>query len=339
VIGEHTDYNQGLALAFAIDDGVTVRAVGRDEQDAGSECLEVLALNERESDLFPLREPGPASGWRAFVRGAAVELAAAGYPLAGGRLEIAGRVPQGAGLSSSAALTVSVCLALIELGSGERASEQIDRVELARLCSRVENEWTGAHTGLLDQLTSLCGASDTALCIDFLDLRIDRVPLELGGWRFAVAHSGERHANASSGYNQRREECARACELLGIDSLRAARPEQLDELPEPLARRARHVLEENDRVRETVAALQRGELERVGRLLSASHESLRDLYQVSTPTVEAAIERMMRSGAAGARLMGGGFGGSVLGLFAPGVEVPTGALVVHSGPGAHVLAR
>jgi galactokinase len=337
VIGEHTDYNEGLALAFAIADGVTVRATGCEAKDSGAECLEAIAVDLQESDLFALTGPAPASGWRGFVRGAAAELAAAGFPLAGGRLEISGRVPRGAGLSSSAALAVAVCLAMIELGAHEHGP--IDRLALARLCSRIENDWTGARTGLLDQITSLFGAADTALCIDFQDLEVREVPLKLDGWRFAVLDTGERHAHASSGYNERRRECAEACELLGVDSLRSARRDQLDGLPEPLSRRVRHVLEENERVLATVTALRAGRLATVGELLSASHGSLRDLYQVSTPTVEAAVKRMLQSGAAGARLIGGGFGGSVLGLFAPGVALPLGAFEVQPGPGAHVLAR
>ena len=331
VIGEHTDYNDGLALPFAIAAGVTVRAGGerRDE-------LEAVALDLGESDRFPLRAPSRAEGWRGFVRGAAAELAAAGYQLAGGRLEISGQVPHGAGLSSSAALTVAVCLALIELGDPEH--KPLDRLALAQLCSRVENEWTGANTGLLDQLASLYGASDAALCIDFRDLSVIEVPLALEGWRFAVADSGDRHVHAGSGYNERRRECAQACELLGISSLRDASPDRLQELPETLRKRVRHVLEENQRVVAAVQALNGGEPGRLGPLLNSSHASLRDLYEVSTPAVEATVARMLAAGAAGARLIGGGFGGSVLGLFAPGVALPDRALEVRPGPGAHVLA-
>src|SRR5262249_30994018 len=158
-----------------------------------------------------------------------------------------------------AALTVAVCLALLELGAGDGlgdAGELREKpVELARLCARVENEWTGAHTGLLDQLASLCGARDAALLIDFRSLEVERVPLAMEGWRFAVADSGERHTHASSGYNERREECAEACRVLGVSSLREVPPDRLAELPEPLQRRARHVLGENERVLDSMAAL------------------------------------------------------------------------------------
>lgn len=341
VIGEHTDYNRGLALPFAITEGITVRATAREPQADGVPSIQALALELQESDDFPLSNTERPSGWRAFVRGAVAELREAGLPLLGARLEISGQLPRGAGLSSSAALTVALCLALVELGCepNRHIEESLDRLELARLCSRIENDWTGAQTGLLDQLASLYGAGDTALCIDFQSLQITPVPLHLEGWRFAIADSGERHAHASSGYNERRAECAQACQLLGIQSLRAADAAQIGELPEPLQCRARHVFDENERVLATTAALRAGELNAVGEQLSASHRSLRDLYQVSTPAVEATVERLMRAGAAGARLIGGGFGGSVLGLFAPSTELPPNTLEVRPGPGAHVLAQ
>jgi galactokinase len=249
-------------------------------------------------------------------------------------------VPPGAGLSSSAALEVALALALLDLGSGEPAGappEPVDRVELARLCSRVENDWVGARTGLLDQLASLYGAQDSAVYIDFRTLEVDPVPLMLGDWRLVVLDSGDRHEHASSGYNQRRAECARACELLGVSSLREADPRAVAQLPAPLDRRVGHVIGENQRVREAVEALRAGDLSAVGRLLSASHASLRDGYEISTPAVEQAVERLLGAGAAGARLVGGGFGGSVLGLFGPGVAPPDGAREVRPGPGAHLL--
>ncbi len=331
LIGEHTDYNQGLALPFAIAEGVTVHATA-----SGDERIFARALDYGEKDEFALAEPARATGWRAFVRGIVSELRRAGYPLVGARLQIDGDLPRGAGLSSSAALEVALCLALLALIGAADA----DPVGLARLCSRVENEWVGAQTGLLDQLASLCGAPDTALCIDFQTFRINPVPLRLeGGWRLVTLDSGERHANASSAYNERRAECSRACELLGVDSLREASWNAVERLPERLRQRARHVLGENARVHDTVAALRAGDLDTVGRLLNASHASLRDQYEVSTPAIETTVERLLRSGAAGARIVGGGFGGHVLGLLAPGVHTPEGAREVHPGAGAHLVCR
>jgi galactokinase len=201
----------------------------------------------------------------------------------------------------------------------------------------VERDWVGAQTGLLDQLASLCGSEEQALCIDFRSLRVEPVPLQLGDWRLVVLDSGERHAIASSGYNERREECARACQLLEIASLRDADAQAARGLPEPLRRRVAHVLSENRRVLETVEALRAGDLPAVGRLLDASHASLRDDYEISTPAVEAAVARLRSAGASGARLVGGGFGGSVLGLFPPGREAPAGTREVRPGPGARIL--
>ncbi len=364
LIGEHTDYNQGLALPFAIADGVTVRADAQaaDVDSPERQRVSAYALDLDERDEFGLAEPGPAPGWRAFVRGTVAELTRAGFPLIGARLEISGGLEPGAGLSSSAALEVALCLALIELGSpddGDQAGEtgdaeetghagdageaeetgDVNRTELARLCARVENDWVGARTGLLDQLASLYGAREKALYIDFRTLSVQPVPLRLGDWQLVVLDSGERHVHASSGYNQRRDECARACRLLGVESLRDADHTAVERLPEPLRRRARHVFGENERVEHTVRALEVDDLPAVGRLLAASHESLRDDFEVSTPAVEAAVQRLRDAGAVGARVVGGGFGGSVLGLFAPGVNPPVKALRVHPGPGAHLLDR
>jgi galactokinase len=339
LIGEHTDYNQGLALPFAIADGVTVSAHAEPAGVPGAARVSAFARDLDEHDEFPLADPQPATGWRAFVRGTVAELAHAGFPLVGASLEISGGLPPGAGLSSSAALEVALCLALAELGSRHApgAIEVVDRTELAQLCARVENDWVGAHTGLLDQLASLYGAPDAALCIDFRTLTVEQVPMRLGDWRLVVLDSGERHVHASSGYNDRRAECARACELLGVESLREVSSDAVEELPEPLRRRAAHVLGENKRVREAVAALHADDLAAIGELLDASHASLRDCYEVSTPAVEAAVESLRQAGAAGARVIGGGFGGSVLGLFAPGGQPPTSAREVRPGAGAHLI--
>jgi galactokinase len=328
LIGEHTDYNDGLALPFAIEAGVRV-----DAQALAGGRIEALAADLDARDSFPANHPTPVPGWRAFVRGAVGELAAAGLPVQGARLKIAGTVPRGAGLSSSAALEVALCLALIELNELPAP----DRWALARICARIENEWADANTGLLDQLASLFGESDCALLIDFRSLDVRPVPLELHGFRLVTLDSGEQHANAASGYNERRAECARACELLEVASLRDVTLEMVQHLPAPLAQRAAHVVSENARVRDAVAALERGDLDGLGRLLDASHASLRDDYEVSTPAVQAAVQRLRDAGAVGARIMGGGFGGHVLGLLAPEADVPEEAVEVRPGPGARLL--
>ena len=239
----------------------------------------------------------------------------------------------GAGLSSSAALSVALCLALCAVAGAAPP----ERLALARLCSRVENDWCGQQTGLLDQLASLYGEEGRAVRIDMRGPEIRPVALDLAGHRLVSLDSGARRALAHSGYNERRRECRHAAARLGLESLRDARTEELGGLPETLRRRARHVLSENERVDATVAALGRGDLAAVGRLLDASHASLRDDYEVSVPEVERVVRDCRRTGALGARMMGGGFGGTVLALFAPGRVPPEGAVTVEPGPEARLL--
>jgi galactokinase len=333
LIGEHTDYNDGLSLPFAIDSGVTVTAVARSDRN-----VVARALDRGDGDTFPLDadEPDRTGDWRDFARGTVAELRAAGFALRPAELTIEASVPAGSGLSSSAALETALCLALLALAGLEPPSE---RMALARLCSRVESRWVGARTGLLDQVAALFGRPDHALRIDFRTLDVRPVPLEIGDWRLVAVPSGDPRSLPESGYNERRSECERARDLLGLGSLRDARPEMLAELPPPLDRRVRHVVEENARVDGTVRALDEGDLTEVGRLLDASHRSLRDLYDSSTAAVERTVERLADVGAAGARMIGGGFGGSVLALLRPGTPTPPGALELRPSAGAHLLRQ
>jgi galactokinase len=333
LIGEHTDYNNGLCLPFAAERGITVSAV---LLDSGGQ-IEARALDLSESDSFMLGHEGDPSqapeGWSRFVRGAASELRRAGIELRPCRLDFSGDLPAEAGLSSSAALSISLCLALCAI-AGVEAPEP---VALARLCSRIENEWCGAETGLLDQLASLCGEEAHAVRIDMVGPKLRQIPLELDGYVLATLDSGASRSLAGSGYNARRDECRAACEQLGVDSLRQAEGSAAADLRDPLDRRVRHVLTENARVDATVQALEGGDLDELGRLLDASHASLRDDYEVSVPEVELTVEECKRAGALGARIMGGGFGGSVLALFAPKTELPERAIRVEPGPPARLL--
>jgi galactokinase len=334
LIGEHIDYNDGLCLFFAIAQGVMVWVLAL---DGGR--VQARAEDLGEDDDFAAASPGrDASGWRAFVRGTVGELRAAGWPVDGARLSFGGDVPRGSGLSSSAALSTGLALALIALAGGETDPPTLDRRELARLCSRVENDWVGAQTGLLDQLAALFGREGHALRLDCRDLAIDLVPLDLRGWTLAVAPSGHEHVHAGSGYNDRRAECRAACEALGIASLRDAPSDAPDRLPEPLDRRVRHVLTENARVDAAVETLLAGDLPALGSLLDASHASLRDDYEVSVDAVERTVARLKDAGAAGARIVGGGFGGSVLALFPPDAQPPADAMAVLAAGPARVLA-
>lgn len=334
LIGEHTDYNEGLALAFAIAEGVTVRARAAMPGSDEAERMRARALDFGECDDFPLRDPERMPGWRAFVRGMVAELTNVGLGPPGAILEIGGDVPRGSGVSSSAALEVSLALALLALAG---ARERIGRTELAQLCSRVENVWAGAQTGLLDQLSSLYGEQSRAMLLDFRTLAVEQEPLELNGWKLATLDSGERRSNASSGYNERRAECARACELLGVASLRDADRAAVERLPAPLRERARHVLGDNERVLAAAAALRAQDMPALGELLNASHRSMRDDFEASTPAVEATVARMLQAGAVGARMVGGGFGGSVLGLLPPRAAAPDGAREVAPCAGARIL--
>jgi galactokinase len=375
LIGEHTDYNGGVALPFAISRGIVVDALASEDARVSAR-----ALDFDQEDSFSLHDRERVDDWRAFVRGAVAELTDAGLPPPGAHLQIGGDLPRGAGLSSSAALEVALSLALLALagvsvdgepvaagndvaagadaatrgdaaadGGGDAVattgSRRIGRLALARLCARVENEWVGAQTGMLDQLASLFGVDEHALLIDFAMLdsddaparAIEPVPLRLGGWRLVVLDSGERHSHAGGAYNERRAECARACELIGVETLSEARFGDVARLPSPLRQRAEHVQFENERVRAATNALRDDDLQQLGELLNASHTSLRDRYAVSTPAIEATVARLLGAGATGARIVGGGFGGCVLALFAPDVQPPVDALEVRPGPGAHVL--
>ena len=309
LIGEHTDYNDGLCLPFALELGVTVTAEVREGGELSAPDLE-------DGDRF--------------LEGTLAELRRAGVEPPGVRLDIDGDLPQRVGLSSSAALCIALALALYAAAGKEPPRP----VRLARMCSRVESEWAEQQTGLLDQLASLLGEEGRAVRLDMRTLEARTVDLDLGDHVLATLDSGASRSLAASGYNERREECRRALELLGLESLRDA--DDASGLPAPLDARLRHVISENERVEAAVAALESDELSELGPLLNASHASLRDDYEVSVPEVERAVAACMDAGALGARIMGGGFGGSVLALFPPGVALPDGAVSVRPGPGARL---
>jgi galactokinase len=329
LIGEHTDYNGGLALPFAIERGMRVRAT-----TLPGPLIMARARDLGETDTFDAARPGSpdeVSGWRAFVRGTAAELAADGFRVPAGRLELQGTVPRSGGLSSSAALGCALGLALLGLAG----VEDPDRRALARLASRVEQRWVGAPTGLLDQYASLLGEEGQALLIDFRDDDVQPLPFDLDGHQLIVVASGRREL-AGSGYGDRRRECAEAAEALGVPTLREADVAAAEQLPEPARSRALHVIGENRRVEAAADALRRRDVAALGPLLDASHASLRDLFHVSSDAVERTVARCRAAGALGARLIGGGFGGHVLALMPAGARVPAGAIPVAPSRGAHL---
>jgi len=320
LIGEHTDYNNGFVLPTVIPQRTTVRLARRDDRQVRAHAAD-LGLQAG----FVLEQEAHTGSWLDYVAGVTQELARAGVSVGGFDLQLTSDVPRGSGLSSSAALLVAVLRGLRELFGFE-----LSDLDVARLAQRAENGLVGANVGIMDQMACSLAAPNEALFLDCLDLSFERVPLPPEA-DLVVLHSGMEHNHAAGDYNTRRAECERACEALGVASLRELGVENLPRigaLPEPLNRRARHVVTENARVLETVAALRRGDLARVGELFYASHASMRDDYQVSIPEVDLIVELARgRADVYGARLTGGGFGGSVVMLAHPGRGAAAGEAI------------
>ncbi len=309
LIGEHTDYNGGFVLPAAIPQRTRVELVLR----VGDHVRGWSATVETEPEgEYQLGEERPGKGWLDYVQGITATLRSMGHGLGGFDLRVSSEVPMGSGLSSSAALEVAVLRAL-----REAFGLRLDDVELALMGQRAENEFVGARVGIMDQMAASLADENTALFLDTRSLEYERVPLPAEA-ELIVIHSGVVHRHASGNYNTRREECERAAELLHVTQLREVETRELSrvgKLPEPLNRRARHVVSENARVLEAVAALRAADVERLGKLFGASHASMRDDYEVSAPEVDLLVEMLEREPEVyGARLTGGGFGGSVVAL-------------------------
>lgn len=309
LIGEHVDYNDGFVLPAAIDRDVVVVGAPRPDRE-----LHVLAVDRGETDRFtPLERFPRGAGWTSYVRGVARLLAETGVKLPGATLAIAGDVPQGAGLSSSAAMEVAVARALLGL-----AQRTLPDLQLVELCHRAEGEFAGVSCGIMDQFVSVFAAADSALFLDCRHLEYAHLPIP-GEYRLVATDSGQRRDLRSSAYNDRVRETHDAAHLLGVRSLRDVDPHEFAgrerELPEPLRRRARHVVTEIRRTRLAARALEREDLEHVGFLMRESHQSLREDYEVSTPEMDvlAGVTGQV-PGVAGSRLGGAGFGGCVISL-------------------------
>ncbi|GLW91488.1 galactokinase [Actinokineospora globicatena] len=351
LIGEHTDYNDGFVLPFALPHRVAVAASPRTDGRITAITVGDDGVPQRAQPV-PVAEltPGRVTGWAAYVYGVAWALRDAGYPTAAD-LVITGDVPTGAGLSSSHALQCAVALALLGLAdvtpapdptaalaaAGSRDSSQavsnasheplassgpsLDQV--ARWVQRSENEFVGAPTGLLDQTASLRCVVGHALFLDVRSGAAEHIPFDAP---VLVIDTRVRHALADSAYGDRRRGCERAAALLGVPSLREVDTGvDLGRLPEDLRPLVRHVVTENERVLATVAALRAGT--DIGEPLTASHASLRDDYRVSCRELDVAVEAALGAGALGARMTGGGFGGSAIAVVPPAVDEAVRAAV------------
>jgi galactokinase len=316
LLGNHTDYNQGVVLAAAIDRGLTVRGASRDD--------DIIALKSNGRFEIGLADVQPQTQqrWANYPLGVVQQFLAAGHPIGGFDAEISGDVPAGAGLSSSAALEVATAGFLMKLHGFRLAP-----LEVAKLCQRAENEFVGVKSGLLDQVTSVFGRANHLVYLDCQteEIRTIAFPAEFA---LVIADSGVKHNLLQSKYNTRREECAAAAKALGARSLREITPEKLEaarETLEPvLYRRAAHVVGENDRVWRAVNALQIRDAAAIGDMMNASHESSRTNFENSTPELDL-LTSIARSlpGVLGSRLTGGGFGGGTVTLVsaAQGEEV------------------
>ena len=316
LIGEHTDYNDGFVMPAAIDRSVFVRVWPRDDRK-----LQISAENfGGEQVEFDLDEPNPAprGDWSDYVIGVAVMLERAGHRLRGAFLQVRGEVPVGAGLSSSAAVEVSTACALTA-----NSQVTIDRRELALLCQKAENEFVGARVGIMDQFVALFGKSQRALQLDCRSLDFKLLPLP-DTVNVVICNTMVKHALASSAYNERRAQCEEGVKLLArhlpnVKALRDVTFEQLEEfkrdLPGVIYRRCHHVITENARVLSAAEALEKNDVARFGELMAESHRSLRDDYEVSSKELNLMVDVARQvEGVFGARMTGGGFGGSTVNL-------------------------
>ena len=329
LMGEHTDYNEGFVLPFALGQGVVAAAARRADRR-----LVLCSAQEPDSAADVALDglaPGRVTGWAAYPAGVAWALAAAGYQVPGACLAIDSDVPAGAGLSSSAALECVTALALTEL-----AGLAVDRRQLAAIARRAENDFAGVPSGIMDQSASLLSQRGRALLLDCRSLEISQVPFDPGARDscLLLINTRARHELTAGQYGRRRAECEQAARLLGVPSLRYLTDvADVARLADPvLRRRARHVVTDDQRVLDVVALLSGGAdpYPGIGRLLIQAHESLRDDFDVSWPEADVAVDAAVAAGALGARMIGGGFGGSVLALARPEAAGPVRAAVAEA---------
>ncbi|MFF7470679.1 galactokinase [Streptomyces sp. NPDC008092] len=329
LIGEHTDYNDGFVMPFALPHVATAAVARR------TDGVLRLHSSDVEGGVVELSldalEPGTDREWTAYPAGVVWALREAGHPVTGADVHLASTVPTGAGLSSSAALEVVIALALndlYELG--------LQRWQLARLCQRAENVYVGAPTGIMDQTASACCEAGHALFLDTRDLSQKQIPFDLAaeGMRLLVVDTQVKHAHSGGEYGKRRAGCEKGAALLGVDALRDIPYADLDASLERLGdeeevrRLVRHVVTEDHRVERVVALLEAGDTRAIGPVLTEGHASLRDDFQVSCPELDLVVEAANSAGALGARMTGGGFGGSAI-VLAEAADVDTIAKAVE----------
>ena len=316
LIGEHTDYNGGFVLPMAIEHATIVAAAGREDRKIRVCSLNLNKQGEIDLDAAEQKMRGT---WLDFVEGVARILERRNVKLRGANLMISSDVPNGAGLSSSAALEISVGLALTEI-----AEKTIDEVQLALIGQAAEHEFVGAKVGIMDQFVSALGKKGHALLIDCRSLEAKQIPFASDDAAVVICNSNVKHELASSEYNTRRAECEKGVEILqkflpNITQLRDVGVEDFEKykthLPEVIQKRCRHVVTEIERTLNAAEALRETDFARFGRLMQLSHESLRDDYEVSCRELDFLVEIAANcQGVFGARMTGGGFGGSTVNL-------------------------
>jgi galactokinase len=318
LMGEHTDYNAGLCLPIALPHRTFAACSPR--ADGRWRVRSAQYPSSWEGSLDDVG-PGAPEGWFSYVAGVPWALAEQGYDLPGLDVWVDGRVPAGAGLSSSAALECAVALALDDLGGLGLGGSDDGRAVLSAACDRAENVVAGAPTGGMDQVASLRCTAGHAVLLDCRDHSVVQVPLDLDAADLAwlVVDTKAEHRLVDGQYGERRASCERAAELLGVPSLREVEPDRLDAaleaLPdEVIRRRVRHVVTEIERVRQCVALVHDRRLADLGPVFDASHASMRDDYEISCPELDLVVEASRAAGALGARMTGGGFGGSAIAL-------------------------
>lgn len=335
LIGEHTDYNDGFVLPFGIQQRTAVALSARTDR-----MIRVVSTHSDEAVEVSLDElhPDVLHDWSAYPLGVAWAIGESGHDLSqvhGVTIAIDSDVPLGAGLSSSAAIECAVAVALRDVWR-VNASDS----ELARICQRAENVAVGAPTGIMDQSVSLMAQAGHALFLDCRDLSTQAIPFDLqaAGLTIVVIDTQVKHSHATGGYASRRAACEQAAATLGVTALRDASLDQLeaarDELSDEVFRRARHIITENDRVLSTVDSLTSFGPRAIGDLLVASHKSMRDDFEISCPELDLAVDTALQSGAIGARMTGGGFGGAAIAL----VETAQAEPLIHAVVGAFEAA-